>query len=137
MSKAMGQTATPADHLLGDFASLENMGGSSLSKEEKNAMNKEIGKFAFSVMSSISKGNIDPQRISDARRILSSLSRSGFGMADQFLKVMDKKLEKAGWKKEKKQIPRRREPKQNQREEDIMKERQKTRPPMLIGRGGR
>lgn len=135
MSKAMGQTATPADHLLGDFASLENMGGPSLSKEEKNAMNKEIGKFAFSVMSSISKGNIDPQRIADARRILSSLSRSGFGMADQFLKVMDKKLEKAGFKKEKTPIPRRREPKQNQREED--KKRQKTRAPMLIGRGGR
>ena len=51
MSKAMGQTATPADHLLGDFASLENMGGPSLSKEEKKAMNKEIGKFALSVMS--------------------------------------------------------------------------------------
>ena len=137
MSKAMGQTATPADHLLADLASLKNMGGLSLSKEEKNAMNKEIGKFALSVMSSISKGNIDPQRIADARRILSSLSRSGFGMANQFLKVMDKRLEKAGLKKEKTQIPRRREQKQNQREEDIMKKRQKTRPLMLIGRGGR
>lgn len=132
MSKAMGQTATPADHLLGDFASLENMGGPSLSKEEKSAMNKEIGKFALSVMSSISEGNIDPQRIADARRILSSLSRSGFGMADQFLKVMDNKLEKAGLKKEKTQTPKRRE--QKQREETNKKTRSRV---AFRGRGGR
>ena len=135
MSKAMGQTATPVDQTLVDSASLKNMGGPSLSKEEKNAMITEIGNLALSVIRSISKGDIDPQRIADARRILSSLSSSGFKMADQFLKVMDKKLEKAGLKKEKKQIPRRRE--QNQRGEDVMKERQKTRAPMLIGRGGR
>ena len=134
MSKAMGQTATPADHLLGDFESLKNMGGPSLSKEEKNAMNKEIGKFASSVMSSISKGDIDPQKIADARRILSSLSRSGFGMADQFLKVMDKKLEKAGLKKEKTQIPRRREQKQNQREGTNKNTRSRV---AFRGRGGR
>ena len=132
MSKAMGQTATPADHLLADLASLKNMGGLSLSKEEKNAMNKEIGNFALSVMKSISKGDIDPQTISDAREILSSLSSSGFKMADEFLKVMDKKLEKAGLKKEKTQIPRRRE--QNQRDGTYKKTRSRV---AFRGRGGR